>query len=170
MGKSLIIKDTDFSAVSLGKVVYIEWDDLSSSIVYGKERTQFLHFPQSKYVNQLQFSPDLTTRIVLVDISRYEGGLVKFTHNSYKKSSILGAYWMAFASAITISLELAVDSVNNWATVVEYIDGTLNNGEKSEPITETITIPSGAKYLIFSDKIEQPVAKVRCSKKPIATE
>ena len=89
---------------------------------------------------------------------------------AYKKSSIYGvAYWMALASAITISPELVAEtkSVNNWATVVEYIDGTLNKGDTSNvPIVDTIFIPSGAKYLIFSDEIKQPVAKVRCLKTP----
>lgn len=155
MGKILIIKNSDFSSVSVEKVTFGPeeiWDDLTQNVIYSDKKSQFLHYPMDKgFINCYQIRDYLTSNMFIVDISSYEGGKLKFTHRTLEKSTNYDppAYWACFASdVITTDLTSTKDSINNFATVVSYIEGTLNTDDEITSITEILQIPLGTKYLV----------------------
>lgn len=154
MGKSLIIKNADFSANALGN---IGMTDISSECEFSGVGRTYLHYPNTNNLDQFGYSASTmqTTRIGSLDVTQYRGRTIILNIWGLNKSSDFkgGAWWIAFASSASVSLPWnGTSSVNNAITAVEHISG-LGTGMYN---TLTLQVPQTASYLIFRDRTDYP--------------
>ena len=105
MGKSLIIKNADFSANALGN---IGMTDITSECEFSGVGRNYLHYPHGNSLEQFGYSTSIypTTRIASLDVTQYRGRTIILKIWGINKSSDFegGAWWIAFASSASVSL------------------------------------------------------------------
>lgn len=154
MGKSLIIKGADFSANALGN---IGMTDITSECEFSGVGRTYLHYPNAGQLNQFTYSASSQqiARIGSLDVTQYRGRTIILRVWSVNKSSNFagGAWWIAFASSVSVSLPWnGTSNVNNAITAVEHISGQGTNMWN----VLTLTVPQDASYLIFKDRTDYP--------------
>lgn len=156
MGKSLIIKDADFSANSFDNISGLT--DISSNIVRSGTGRQYIHYPNNNQTYQFGYVSSISSRICTLDVSNYVGRKILAKIHGIRSSSNFtgGAWWICFASAVSVQLPwTGTKSVNDVVTVVENVNG------KSATVSDTdwyeLTVPSGAEYFITRDYASYPL-------------
>lgn len=153
MGKSLIIKGADFSVNALDN---IGMTDITSECEFSGVGRSYLHYPDVDQLNQFGYNASAqTTRMGSLDVTQYRGRTIVLKVWGLNKSSDFtgGAWWIAFASSVSVSLPWnGTSAVNNALTAVEHISG-LGTGMYN---ILTLQVPQTASYLIFRDRTDYP--------------
>lgn len=165
MGRILIIKNVNFSNQAVDNVTPrpISVIDISGEIERTTTGYQFLHSPAGGYRNSIQHSSALSSsKAAVLDVEEYVGSTMIITWRTENKINEGDnvVYKRCFASSISTPIsEVEISGtgkIDNYATVVQYINGTKASSEEFSYITESLAIPDGAKYLVFAENINYP--------------
>lgn len=143
MGKTLIIKDADFSANAVEKFP----TDISDNIVRSSKNRMYLHLPQNNFNDCFRYSTSTslqTYNIGMIDIHEYVGKTIYYANVSPNMSSS-DDYRACFASAINTDYPpTQTQNIQNALTCVERVKVTSNG---------SLIVPEGALYFIFNESL-----------------
>ena len=161
MGKSLIIVGGNFQQNGITDLA--DWVEISSGLKISGYHRQYLHYPESQgnISDQFMYNANALATITLcaIDVSAYVGKRIKVYWSQQRLSSNYtgGAWWRCFASAVASGITFpwnGTSSVQNACTAVERISGDQPAGTTMVAETSILTVPSGSRYLIFSNNTD----------------
>jgi len=151
MGKCLIIKGADFSANAVANINSVT--DITSQIVTSQNHRVYLHYPTGGNNDQFLYSANSLAdhRIGTLDVSGYRGRTIIL--KAFNVSYVAGAYYIAFASAISVTLPwTGTTNVQNAITAIQRYAGQGTGGWE----TYTFTVPQTANYFVFLNRVSNP--------------
>lgn len=158
MGKSLIIVGGDFQQNGITDLA--DWVEITGNLKISAVHRQYINYPGH---NEEQFmylaSGLLTSTLCAIDVSAYVGKRIKVHWSQQRLSSNYdgGCWWRCFASAVASGITFpwtGTTSVNNAVTAVTHISGDQPAGTTMVAETSILTVPSGSRYLIFTNRTD----------------